>query len=207
MNIKIRNELPHETRLTELVTREAFWNYFQPGSDEHFILHNLRNSDDFIPELNFVAEVDGEIVGSIVYSKSLIKSADMEYPVITFGPLCVLEEYRKKGIGEQLVNHSINLAKALGYNAIIILGDPRYYHKFGFRCGEKYDITCFGGKYATALLVLPLKDTIISGEFTESDAFNYEPSELEIFDKNFPKKEKSHTKTQDMFQLLQSLIY
>ena len=65
MSAIIRNVKESEYRITEEIIREAFWNNFQPGADEHFVLHNLRTSADSIQELDLVAEVDGRIVGSI----------------------------------------------------------------------------------------------------------------------------------------------
>lgn len=61
-----------EDGVVDDVIREAFWDHFQPGADEHYLAHCLRESPDFIPELCFVAEVDGRVVGAIVYSKSSI---------------------------------------------------------------------------------------------------------------------------------------
>ena len=65
-----------EFRLTEELIREAFWNHFEPGADEHFIAHSLRKSEDYVPELDLVAVSDGKLVGSIVHSKSKIETTD-----------------------------------------------------------------------------------------------------------------------------------
>jgi len=214
MNVKIRNELQNDRRKVEEVTRDAFWDYFQPGADEHFILHCLRKCDDFIPELNFIAEIDGKIVGNIVYTKSKIVFPEGKIitdDVVTFGPLCVLKEYRKLGIGRSLVNHSVEVARKMGFSAIIIFGDPRYYGRLGFRCGEKFDIKTPGDKYAAALMVLPLSsniDYLIGGQFHESTAFDIDAKDLDDFDSTFEPREKTiGTDSRRDFQVLRSLQY
>ena len=71
MNMIIRNEKEEDYRAVEELTREAFWNLYVPGCAEHFVLHSLRNSRDFIPELDFIAEKEGQIVGQIAYSRGV----------------------------------------------------------------------------------------------------------------------------------------
>ena len=63
-NIIIRNERVEDYKNVENLTREAFWNLYEPGCNEHYLVHIVRDSDVYIPELDFVAEVDGKIVGS-----------------------------------------------------------------------------------------------------------------------------------------------
>lgn len=68
LDINLRLEKPEDHRLVEELTREAFWGTNNPGCDEHFLVHKLRTVSAFVPELDFVAEVDGKIVGNIMYS-------------------------------------------------------------------------------------------------------------------------------------------
>ena len=72
-NLIIRNEKEKDYRDVEHLIREAFWNLYIPGCNEHFVVHNLRNSNDFIPELDFIAEKEGQIVGQIAYSRGIIE--------------------------------------------------------------------------------------------------------------------------------------
>jgi putative acetyltransferase len=72
MNVTLRTEEEKDFRIVESISREAFWNVYRPGCCEHFILHQLRSSPEFIKELDFVAELDGEVVGNIVYSKAVV---------------------------------------------------------------------------------------------------------------------------------------
>jgi putative acetyltransferase len=210
-NLVIRNEKEEDYRNVEQLVREAFWNHNQPGCDEHFILQNLRNSSDFVPDLDFVAEKAGQIVGQIAYSRGIIKRRQGgDRKVLSFGPISVLPAFQKRGIGSALITHTVNLARKMGYPAICIYGDPRYYSRFGFRCAEKYEIKTEDDKYAVALQVLELKPrglTELSGRFVESSALEVDQSEFAQYDATFPFKEKNETDSQREFRLLAGLRY
>jgi putative acetyltransferase len=212
MELSIRKETRKDYRIVEELTREAFWNLYVPGCSEHFVLHNLRNSPDFIPELSFVALEDGKIVGHIAYSHGAIQDEkSVTHPVICFGPVSVLPAFQKQGIGGALINHTLNLARAMeDYPAVLIYGDPRYYSRFGFRCAEKFDIKTSDGKFAVALLALELKPNALSkipGRFIESAAFAVDENQFAEFDKTFPYKEKTETDSQREFRIMASLRY
>jgi len=211
MDIVIKNENENDYKTVEGVVREAFWNLYVPGCNEHFVLHNLRNSSDFIRELDFIAEKEGQIVGQIAYSRGLItdeKGAEKE--VISFGPVSVLPTFQKQGIGSALIIHSVNIARTMGYPAICIYGDPRYYSRFGFRCAEKYEIKTADDKFAVALLALELKQGVLNdmpGRFIESAAFEVNENEFVQYEAAFSFKEKATTDSQLEFRILASLRY
>ncbi len=211
IELAIRNEKGNDYRTVEELVREAFWNLFVPGCSEHFILHNLRNSSDFIPELDFVAEKEGQIVGQIIYSRGVIDYIHgSQKEVISFGPVSVLPAFQKQGIGSALITHSIKLAHEMEFPAICIYGDPRYYSRFGFRCSEKYDIKTNDNKFAVALLVLELQQGAListSGRFIESTAFEFDENDFARYDDTFPFKEKAETDSQKEFKFLASLRY
>ncbi len=211
VNIIIRSEKENDYRTVEELIREAFWNLYIPGCNEHYILHKLRKSSDFIPELEFVAEKEGQIVGQIVYSRGNIKYIQgVEKEVISFGPVSVLPAFQKQGIGSSMIIHTINLARDMGFPAICIYGDPRYYSRFGFRCAEKYEIKTADDKFAVALLVLKLKQGVLNnipGRFIESSAFEVDENEFTQYDADFPFKERTETDSQREFRLLASLRY
>jgi putative acetyltransferase len=211
MDLTIRNENESDYRIVEELTRGAFWNVHVPGCVEHFVLHNLRISADFIPKLDFVAEKEGQIVGNIVYRQGILKHEHgKETKVISFGPVSVLPKLQKQGIGSDLINHTIKGAKKIGYPAIFIYGDPRYYSRFGFRCTEKWDIKTAFDKFAVALMALELKPCALSnkaGKFIESAALGVDDNKFEEFDKSFPYKEKKETESQRDFRILASLMY
>ena len=164
-NLTIRNEKASDYRAVEELVREAFWNLYVPGCNEHFVLHNLRNSIDFIPELDIIAEKEGQIVGQIAYSRGNISyTQSVEKEVISFGPVSVLPVFQRQGIGSALITHTINLAQKMGFPAICIYGDPRYYSRFGFRCAEKFEIKTTDDKFAVALQVLELQQGVLSNK-------------------------------------------
>jgi len=208
--IIIRPEEKKDYRIVEELTREAFWNLHVPGCDEHLLLCNMRKTEEFIKELDFVAVHNGKIVGNIVYVQTKIKSDEKKHKVLTFGPLSVLPEYQNKGIGSKLVNHTIGLAKQLGYKAIVIYGDPEYYKRFGFVTSKNYQITNKEKKFPAALLVLELYPNAlndIEGIFDEGAVYEVNKTELEEFEKRFAKKEKAYAKSQDRFIELSNKYY
>lgn len=201
--MEIRLETKKDYRGVEEVTREAFWNFYVPGCNEHLILHNMRKSKDFIPELDFVAVKDERIVGNIVYTHSkVVKEDGGEQAVVTFGPLSVLPEFQNQGVGGALIKHSSAKAKKIGFKAILIYGYPDYYKRFGFLGGKKFGISRSDGVFPKALQVLELSEGAlrgIQGKFIESAVFETNSDELDEFDKSFPPKEKFETKSQENF--------
>lgn len=194
VNISIRLENENDFRNVENMTREAFWNVYKPGCDEHLMIHQIRKSNAFIKELDFIA-CDGEtIVGSVIYTKAKVINEDNEaVEVLCMGPLGVLPSYQGKGIGTMLMEHSIKVAKALDYNAVIIFGNPKYYHRFGFENAKKYNIQTSWGDNFEDFMALELYEGSlkgVSGKFYEDSAFEINKEELEIFEKQFPHKEK-----------------
>ena len=192
-NVKLRNEVVSDYRTVEELTREAFWNHYVPGCDEHYLMHIIRDSEAFIKELDIVAEVDGKIVGNIVYTKATIAADDgTSHEVLSFGPLSVLPEYQGQGIGGMLIEHTKAIAKELGYKAILIYGDPAYYSKFGFAAAETFRIGTSDNMYAAALQALELLPEALSGAsgcFHEDGVYATDETAAKDFDRGFPSKE------------------
>jgi predicted N-acetyltransferase YhbS len=205
MEIILRLEEEKDYKIVENLTREAFWNIHVPGANEHYLVYNLRNTNEFIKELDFVALNNNEIIGNIMYVKSKIINNDLEYTVLTFGPISVLPEHQNKGIGGKLINHTIKLSKEMEYKAIIIYGDPEYYKRFGFKESIEYKITNKDKKFPVALLVLELFPNAlngIEGIFDEGKAYEIDEKEAEEFDKKFISKERGYSKSQERFNEL-----
>lgn len=202
MKITIRNETETDYRAVEELTREAFWNLNFPGCSEHYLIHVLRSHADFIPELDLVAEADGKIVGSIIYSKSkLTDEKGNEKDILTFGPLSVSPEYQRKGIGKALIEHSFIKVAELGYDTVVIFGSPSNYISRGFKSCKKYNVS-LNGYFPTAMLVKELKENALDGRswnFSESSAFDIDENSAEEFDKTFEPKEKAYSKSQEEF--------
>jgi len=193
-NIIIREEQEYEWFETEYMTKRAFWNLHVPGCNEHYLVHILRSSDDYIPELSRVAEVDGKIVGAIMYSKAYIMAGEKRTEIITFGPLCIDPEYQKRGIGGKLLEITMQLAREQGYRAIIIFGEPEYYPRHGFKTCDHFNITTRDGKNFNAFMGIELVHgglDGVKGNFHESTVFDDSNSEkAEEYDKKFPYMEK-----------------
>lgn len=204
MNINIRHERPEDEHTVEQITREAFWNLYCPGCNEHLIVHSLRKHPDFIPELSFVIELDGEIAGSIFYSHSKVVDDDgVEHKTITFGPVSILPHLHRKGLGRTLITHSIDEAKRQGYSAIIIGGFPYHYATYGFEGAKKYSICLPDGNCYTGIMALPLFDGAldnVKGCVHFSEALEPDESAFAEFDKKFPHKEKAVTESQAEFE-------
>ena len=162
MNMSIRVEEERDYRSVEELTRETFWNLYVPGCDEHYLAHVMRKHADFIPELDFVVVHDNKIIGNIMFAKSQVVDAhDSSHtlPTITFGPVSVLPQFQKQGIGSALITHSIAQAKAYNYPAIIIQGHPHNYCKHGFRNGRT------GSVYSVTIIINTIK--MVSRTFHE----------------------------------------
>lgn len=139
--MNIRNEQPNDYREVENLTREAFWNVYRPGCTEHFVLHKYRTNPDFIPELDFVMEEDGKIIGHIMFSKAeLVKDDGTKIPSWTFGPISILSDYKRKGYGLKLLNFALEKAKAMGVAFLCMEGNIEFYKHAGFDLASKLKI-------------------------------------------------------------------
>lgn len=195
-NINMRHEEEKDYRTVELLTRDAFWinervEKIGVGCTEHYMVHSLRKKDG-IMELDFVAEIDGKVVGHVIYSKAYILQPNTEKKdVLNFGPLSVLPAYQKQGVGSALMNYSIECAKKLGYGAILFFGHPTYYPRFGFIEAKEFGITTAWGDNFPAFMAMELKEGYlkgVSGRFIEALIYNDElnKEQAKEYDKNFP---------------------
>lgn len=201
--ITIRLETKDDYPVVENMIREAFWNVNVPGASEHYLAHLLRDDETFIPELDFVAEIDGKIVGSIMYVRAkLIAEDGMIKDCISFGPLSVHPDYQRRGIGKALIEHSFEKAKEMGASIVVILGHPANYVARGFVSCIRKNICFDDGYFCSALLVKELVPNSLDGRryrYEESPVFNLDEKEIEEFDKKFPKKEKKVLPGQEEF--------
>jgi len=210
MNANMRLEQSADYRNVEELTREAFWNHHLPGCNEHYLLHIMRDCGAFIRELDIVAEIDGGIVGGIVYTKAKILGDDgISHEVLSFGPVSVLPAFWAKGIGSALIESTIARAKESGHRAIFIYGDPAYYKRFGFISAETFDIGTPDNMYAEPLQALELWEGALSGcngRFFEDAVYDINEDAAAEFDKTFPHKElQDDLPSQERFRYLLGL--
>lgn len=172
--IIIRKETVEDYKKTEYMTLRAFWNLHGPGCNEHYLVHLLREADCYVEELSRVAELDGRIAGTIMYSKAKVVDGDVTHEVLTFGPLCVEPTLHNLGVGRMLLEETLPLAKKLGYPGVVIFGEPGYYPKRGFKTCDAFGITTPDGSNFDAFMAYPLDDEMfakIHGSFYEDPVF------------------------------------
>lgn len=187
----IREEKVSDYQASEQMVRRAFFNRQNPGCCEHYLVHLLRSSFDYLPEFSRVAEIDGRIVGAIFYSKAFVQTENGELPAASFGPLAVDPVFQGLGIGRKLFEETQALLSSSGYPAIVIYGEPNYYPKLGFRRAAEYGITDPEGNVYDALMVFELRKKGlegIHGKFFESAIFEKgsERKAADAFDCGFP---------------------
>lgn len=202
----IRLENPEDFRVVENVTREAFWNQNVPGCHEHYYAHVLRSHSDFVPELDYVIEKDGQIIGNVMYSLSKLTDENGNVKrVLSFGPLSVLPEFQRNGYGKALLEHSFVKAKQLGYDVIVIFGNPDNYVARGFKSARKFNVCLEGDVFPSALLVKELTEGALDGRkwfYSGSPAEELcVPQAVESFDATFPKKKKAWKPSQEEFYI------
>ena len=184
--IVIRREEEKDYERVEEITRKAFWNLYVPGCDEHYLVHIMRSHEEFIPELDLVIEVEGQIIGNIMYTKAkLIDEKREEKNILTFGPVCILPEYQRKGYGKKLLKYSFEKAIELGYDVIVIFGNPSNYAGRGFKSCKKYNICLENGTFPAAMMVKELKPEALDGRklvYYDSPVMKIDEKEAEHFD-------------------------
>lgn len=200
MNLQIRPENDQDFHLVEDLTRNAFWDVYQPGCTEHLILHRLRQSPGFIPALDLVAEGEGAIAGHGIATRATVTDAQgTSHDVLCLGPLSVDPSRQGQGIGGSLIRALTDKARALGYRAIVLIGHPSYYGRFGFRCTEEWGITMPDGSCFPEMMLVELYPGAldgIRGTFHPDAAFDVSQEEADVFDLRFPHRDKHITDTQ-----------
>lgn len=102
------------------------------GDEQNFAV-NLRLGENYIPELDLVAELDGNLIGHIMFTKTYVTKPDgIRYDTLLVAPLAVQLEYRGVGIGSTLMNEGFRIAQILGYQSAFLIGAPNYYKRFGY---------------------------------------------------------------------------
>ena len=196
----IRLEEQKDYREVENLVRESFWNVYRPGCLEHFTLKKLREDPAFVPVLDFVMEKDGAIIGQNVFVKANISADDgRNIPIMTMGPICIANQWKRKGYGKKLLDYSLAKAAALGCGAVCFEGNIDFYGKSGFRFASEFGIRYHGlpeGADASFFLcreLIPGYLNGISGEYATPPGYfvcEKYPDEFAAYEAGFPAKEK-----------------
>lgn len=196
-NIVIRLEKKEEHHEVENLVRESFWNVYRPGCLEHFVLHELRNDADFVPQLDLVMLLDGRIIGQNVFVRAAIKSDSGEdLSIMTMGPICIAPEFKRQGYGKILLDYSLERAKEMGCGAVCFEGSIGFYGKSGFTYASEFGIRYHGlpeGADQSFFLCKELAAGYldgVTGEYSTPAGYFVDEAAAEEFDKQFPPKEK-----------------
>jgi putative acetyltransferase len=138
------------------VTIAAFKNHPITNHTEQFIINALRDADALT--LSLVAEIEWRVVGHIAFSPVIISDGTKGW--YGLGPVSVLPEYQKQGIGKSLINEGLSLLKELGGQGCVLVGDPNYYKRFGFK---NFPELVHEGIPQEVFLVLPFTEKIPKG--------------------------------------------
>jgi putative acetyltransferase len=109
-------------------------------TNEGELVEKLRENPNYKKQLSLVAEIEGNVVGHILFFPIWIINGQTKHQSLALAPMSVLPKYQKKGIGCQLVSRGLEEAKELGFKSVIVLGHPEYYPKFGFSLASQWDI-------------------------------------------------------------------
>lgn len=196
--ITFRNETPADYRAVENLTREAFWNVYKPGCDEHFVLHSFRTRSDFVSELDIIMEENGVLIGHVMFARAEIKlNNGKTLPIMTFGPISIAPNFKRKGYGTVLLGHAMKKAKEMDCGALAITGNIGFYGKSGFVVAKTKGVFYHADPDAEYFLINELIPGFLDqvkeaggGTFKEPDGYFIDAKEAEKFDRQFPPKEK-----------------
>lgn len=204
--LEIRNETMADRQAVEELTRRAFYNIYAPGCTEHYLVRIMREHRDFIPQLDLVALLDGEVVGNIMYTKArLVDEQGQEKPILTFGPISVAPEHQRQGYGKALIEASFRRAAELGYDVVVIFGSPANYVARGFQSCKRHNICLEGGRFPAAMMVKELVPGVLDGRrwfYYDSPVMAVDESAARQYDDTLPPMERKWLPSQEEFYIM-----
>jgi putative acetyltransferase len=160
----IRRETPSDIEAITHITIAAFETLPISNHTEQFIIHALRAAGALT--ISLVAEINGRVVGHIAFSPVTISDGSKGW--YGLGPVSVLPDYHKQGIGKSLVNEGLSLLKDTGGKGCALVGDPNYYKRFGFK---NYPELIHDGIPQEIFLALPFTEMIPQGTVVFHEGF------------------------------------
>lgn len=199
-DIIIRRETSADFRTVENLVRESFWNVYRPGCAEHYVLKCMRDAEAFVPELDFVMEKDGRIIGQNVFVKAEIRCDDgASFPILTMGPICIAPDLKRQGYGKRLLDYSLARAAEYGAKAVCFEGDIDFYGKSGFSVASSFGIRYHGlpegadDSFFLCRELLPHALDMIRGEYATPSCYfaaEEDPAAFGRYERDFLPKEK-----------------
>ena len=196
-NYIIRLEEKKDYREVENLVRESFWNVYRPGCSEHYVIHVLRDDPAFVPELDFVMEQDGRLIGQNMFMKTVIEADDgREIPVLTMGPIGITPELKRKGYGKELLDYCLEKATEMGFGAVLFEGNIGFYSHCGFDYASKFGIRYHDlpedadSSFFLCRELIPGYLDDVTGVYQTPQGYYVKDEDVEEFDKQFPPKEK-----------------
>ncbi len=161
----IRPETPQDIIAIEQVTIAAFEGRPYADKTEHLIVNGLRNAGAL--SISLVAEMDGKVVGHAAFSVVTVNGDDIGW--YGLGPISVLPEFQKQGIGSKLINIGLAQLRDIGARGCVLEGSPAYYQRFGFKAypGLFYE----GAPAAEYFMALPFYENVPQGKVEFHRAF------------------------------------
>ena len=204
--LTIRREAAADRQTVEDVTRRAFYNIYAPGCVEHYLVRTMRDHPDFIPELDFVAELDGLVIGNVMYTKATLTGEDGTVKdILTFGPVSIAPEHQRKGYGKRLLEHSFRRAAELGWDVIVIFGSPANYVGLGFKSCKKFNICTENGRFPSAMMGKELKAGALDGRrwvYRDSPVMSIDEDQARRYDDTLEHMAKEFRPSQEEFYIM-----
>jgi putative acetyltransferase len=165
----IRDEHPSDIQRISHIQYNAFKGHplHPKGAEpfEHLVVDRLRA--DKALSLSLLAEADANPVGHIAMSPAAVGTCRNGWHLL--GPVGVLPSHQGQGIGSALINQSLDRMRTQGSLGIVLVGDPGFYVRFGFKNMEGVS---YQGVPNQFVLVLPFTDVAATGEVVAHDAFH-----------------------------------
>ena len=152
----VRPETPEDYAATRAINQLAFQSDLEAD-----LVERLRR--DCIVVASLVAEEDGRVVGHILFSQLAVQTADGQIPAAALGPMAVHPEYQGRGIGGDLIRAGLVACKSAGKAAVIVLGHPEYYPRFGFSAELARRISSPYSEHGPAWMAIELMPGVLSG--------------------------------------------
>jgi len=165
---KIREEIPTDIDKIWQINFDAF-----ETDTEAKLVNELRSCG--CPYLSLVAEKENELVGHILFTPVELSGTKNKLKIMGLAPMAVLRKFQNKGIGSKLVQAGLKYCKSRGYDAVVVLGHPNYYPKFGFVSSAKFGIKSEYDVPDDVFMILELMPGVLKnhqGVIKYQDVFN-----------------------------------